>query len=495
VRHRRIVLGAFVALFLVLGLGPVPVASASDAAPASGKDPAALAASLRDGRAPRDDAALQAAATTGGGDTRGEASNCKGDIDSFAAAYEQPSGAPGPIVLFGTKPVCANDPQNDPAWVVGWSGAGWGVDVNGDAKEDFYAVFGNDGSGLFAGLFNSAGTPVCGGAPIVESGVLFAGFDAQCLGSPASFRIYAELVYDLDPNASAAANRCVNCTYDAAPNTGWGPVTVLGSGGAAPAPAPAPAGKKQGYWMVARNGAVFSFGDAPHLGDVQGMTQGMEAVDLEPAPSLNGYWVVTNTGNVYGFRDSGYYGGLNGQLTVGETVTSLSSTSTGKGYWLFTNKGRVAPFGDAKFLGDMSGSKLNGPVLDSIPTPTGQGYYMVASDGGIFTFGDAQFIGSMGGTPLNSPVQSLVPDPDGTGYWLVASDGGIFAFEGSFYGSMGDQKLNRPVTGMVGFGKGYLMVGEDGGIFAFGDAPFFGSLGDNPPPQPIVSVAIMNSGG
>jgi hypothetical protein len=49
--------------------------------------------------------------------------------------------------------------------------------------------------------------------------------------------------------------------------------------------------------------------------------------------------------------------------------------------------------------------------------------------------------------------------------------------------------LNRPITGMVRLGNGYLMVGEDGGIFTFSDRDFSGSLGDNPPARPIVSVA------
>ena len=87
-------------------------------------------------------------------------------------------------------------------------------------------------------------------------------------------------------------------------------------------------------------------------------------------------------------------------------------------------------------------------------------------------------------------MQSLVPDGDGAGYWLVASDGGIFAFDAPFRGSMGDRKLNKPVTGMVRFGDGYLMVGEDGGIFNFSNQPFAGSLGANPPPRPVVSVAV-----
>jgi ribosomal protein L24E len=140
----------------------------------------------------------------------------------------------------------------------------------------------------------------------------------------------------------------------------------------------------------------------------------------------------------------------------------------------------------------MSKVALNGPVLDSIPTPSGRGYYMVAADGGIFTFGDAVFLGSMGDKPLNKPVQSLVPDPDGSGYWLVASDGGVFAFDAPFRGSMGAVRLNKPVTGMVPFGDGYLMVAEDGGIFSFSDKPFLGSLGDHPPARPITSVAVLD---
>jgi hypothetical protein len=114
---------------------------------------------------------------------------------------------------------------------------------------------------------------------------------------------------------------------------------------------------------------------------------------------------------------------------------------------------------------------------------------MVASDGGIFAFGDAHFAGSMGGKPLNAPVQSLVPNSAGNGYWLVASDGGVFAFGAPFRGSMGGTRLSKPVTGMVSYGDGYLMVGEDGGVFDFSDLAFVGSLGDRPPPRPIVSVA------
>jgi hypothetical protein len=268
-----------------------------------------------------------------------------------------------------------------------------------------------------------------------------------------------------------------------------------GGGGVTP-PSPGPGGGansaavRSGYWMVGAGGTVYAFGDARWLGNGT-VPAGVNAVDLEPTPSRAGYWVVDGRGTVASFGDAARLGSINGGLGKGETVTSLSATPSGRGYWIFTTRGRVVPFGDAVSYGDMAKVALNGPVLDSIPTPSGRGYYMVAGDGGIFAFGDARFYGSMGNTKLNAPVQSLVPDGDGAGYWLVASDGGIFAFDAPFRGSMGNQKLNKPVTGMVRFGDGYLMVGEDGGIFNFSTQPFAGSLGANPPPRPVVSVAAL----
>src|SRR5205085_2057425 len=106
--------------------------------------------------------------------------------------------------------------------------------------------------------------------------------------------------------------------------------------------------------------------------------------------------------------DARYLGGVPaGALAKGEKVTSMSTTRTGAGYWLFTTRGRALPFGDARFYGDMAKVALNGPVLDSIPTPSGNGYYMVASDGGIFNFSDRAFLGSLGAHPPARPIVSV----------------------------------------------------------------------------------------
>ena len=244
--------------------------------------------------------------------------------------------------------------------------------------------------------------------------------------------------------------------------------------------------KGHGYWMVDEAGAVYGFGSATWFGNAPvGRTP---VSDIEATPARNGYWVLDRAGHVFAMGGATYLGGFK-SLRPGEYATALAATPTGRGYWIFTSAGRAVPFGDASFHGDVGDLRLNGEVLDAIATPSGHGYYMVASDGGIFTFGNATFKGSMGATTLNAPVQSLVPDPDASGYWLVASDGGIFTFDTHFHGSMGNQRLNRPVTAMVGACNGYLMVAEDGGIFTFGNANFDGSLGSNPPASRVVSVA------
>jgi hypothetical protein len=244
-----------------------------------------------------------------------------------------------------------------------------------------------------------------------------------------------------------------------------------------------------GYWMVDRTGHVYPFGDAVKYGDLNGARSNV--IDIEPTASGLGYWLLTEAGELFTYGDAANVG-QPGVLPGGELTTAMSANPTGAGYWVFTNKGRVFAYGGAPFKGDMTGATLNGPVRGSVATPSGQGYYMVASDGGIFAFPDAHFSGSMGGQRLNGPVVGLAPDPDNDGYWLVANDGGIFAFSAPFRGSMGGQRLNRPIVGMVAFGNGYLMVGSDGGIFNFSDQQFFGSLGANPPPDPVVNVAPLN---
>ena len=245
----------------------------------------------------------------------------------------------------------------------------------------------------------------------------------------------------------------------------------------------------QGYWQVASDGGIFTFGNAGFFGSTGGQLLDQPVVGMAPTPTRDGYWLVAADGGIFTFGDAGFFGSAGGGLV--DNVVGMAATPSGNGYWLVGADGQVYNFGDAQFLGSMGGQTLDQPMVGMAATPSGDGYWLVASDGGIFAFGDAGFYGSTGGQTLDQPVVGMAPTASGNGYWLVASDGGIFTFgDAGFFGSTGGQTLDQPVVGMAPTpsGNGYWLVASDGGIFAFGDAGFYGSMGGQPLFRPMVGM-------
>ena len=226
-------------------------------------------------------------------------------------------------------------------------------------------------------------------------------------------------------------------------------------------------------------------------GDIGTWAFTLDVVPPGPPPATTGYWLVASDGGIFSFGNAGFFGST-GAMHLNQPIVGMASTPDSRGYWLVASDGGIFAFGDAGFFGSTGAIHLNKPVVGMTSTPNGQGYWMVASDGGIFAFGNAHFFGSMGGTHLNLPIVGMDVAPNGSGYWLVAADGGIFAFGAAgFFGSTGAIHLNQPVVGMTSTadGRGYWFVAADGGIFAFGDAPFNGSMGGTPLNKPIVGMA------
>jgi hypothetical protein len=245
-----------------------------------------------------------------------------------------------------------------------------------------------------------------------------------------------------------------------------------------------------GYWTVASDGGIFSFG-AQFEGSTGGQRLNQPIVGMASFPFLEGYWLVASDGGVFSFGSADFFGSTGG-LRLNRPVVGMAAHASGLGYWLVASDGGIFSFGAAQFLGSAGGQRINRPVVGMAATPTGNGYWLVASDGGIFSYGDARFLGSTGGQRLNQPIVGMASTPSGNGYWLVASDGGIFSFgDAQFLGSTGSIKLNRPVVGMAATptGNGYWLTASDGGIFAFGDATFKGSTGGQRLNQPVVGMA------
>ena len=248
-----------------------------------------------------------------------------------------------------------------------------------------------------------------------------------------------------------------------------------------------------GYWLVAGDGGIFPFGDAPGFGSTGGMHLNQPIVGMAPTPDACGYWLVAADGGVFPFGDAGGFGSTGG-IKLNRPIVSLLPTPDGQGYWLVASDGGIFPFGDAGGYGSTGGMHLNRPIVAMTPTPDGNGYWLVASDGGVFPFGDARGYGSTGGMHLSRTIVAIAPTQDGLGYWLTAADGGIFPFgDAAGYGSMAGTSLTKPVVGMTPApdGSGYWLVASDGGVVPFGDAAGYGSTGGIQLNQPIVGVAAI----
>ncbi|HEX2039444.1 MAG TPA: superoxide dismutase family protein [Acidimicrobiales bacterium] len=160
----------------------------------------------------------------------------------------------------------------------------------------------------------------------------------------------------------------------------------------------------------------------------------------------NGYWLAARDGGVFAFGDADFMGSMGG-TRLNQPVVGMAATPSGQGYWLVARDGGIFAFGDADFFGSTGNIRLNQPIVGMAPTPSGLGYWLVAADGGIFAFGDARFHGSTGDIRLNQPIVSMAPTPSGGGYFLFAADGGVFTFgDANFEGSTGNIRLNQPMT-------------------------------------------------
>ena len=250
-----------------------------------------------------------------------------------------------------------------------------------------------------------------------------------------------------------------------------------------------------GYWLVASDGGIFSYGGAQFYGSTGSLHLNAPIISMAATPDDAGYWLLapteassrsatpSSTGLPEGCTSTPRLWPWLPRPTEADTGSSLSD-------------GGVFAFGDASFYGSAGSLTLDRPIVGMASTIDGLGYWLVASDGGIFDYGDAGFFGSTGGLPLHQPIVAMTSSPDGGGYWLVAADGGIFSFgDVNYFGSAGGMPLSAPIVGMdrTADGQGYWMVARDGGIFDYGDAGFYGSAGGLKLNRPVVGMAAIQS--
>ncbi len=210
-------------------------------------------------------------------------------------------------------------------------------------------------------------------------------------------------------------------------------------------------------------------------------------VGMAATPDGGGYWEVASDGGIFSFGDAQFYGST-GDIHLNQPIVGMAATPDGRGYWLVASDGGIFAFGDALFYGSTGGIRLNQPVVGMAATPDGRatGWWRptVASSPSATRRSTARWATSA----LNQPVVGMTATPAGGGYWFVASDGGIFSLRRRpFYGSMRQTSgSNLPVVGMASTAATATgCVAADGGMFSFGSAPFYGSMPPAVRGQPV----------
>ncbi|MCL5445549.1 MAG: hypothetical protein M1121_05780, partial [Actinobacteria bacterium] len=79
-------------------------------------------------------------------------------------------------------------------------------------------------------------------------------------------------------------------------------------------------------------------------------------------PDGKGYWEVASDGGIFSFGDATFYGSM-GARPLNAAIVGIAGTPDGKGYWEVARDGGIFSFGDATFYGSAASMPLNQPVV------------------------------------------------------------------------------------------------------------------------------------
>ena len=120
------------------------------------------------------------------------------------------------------------------------------------------------------------------------------------------------------------------------------------------------------------NGAVYTFrvvavnaigaGPASAPSNAVVPTAGVEPPTAPVAGTGAGYWLVAADGGIFSFGDAAFHGST-GAIRLNQPIVGMAATPSGAGYWLVAADGGIFSFGDAAFHGSTGAIRLNQPIV------------------------------------------------------------------------------------------------------------------------------------
>jgi hypothetical protein len=219
----------------------------------------------------------------------------------------------------------------------------------------------------------------------------------------------------------------------------------------------------QGLTVVDTNGHVTTGGSAHGAGSLTETSSPVKGLAL--TPDRRGYYLVAANGQVSTFGDA-----VNRGSSASSGVVGIAVDSTSGGYWMVRSNGTVKGFG-APVLGSARVTSTSGPVVAIAAIPNGRGYYEVTAGGSVSAFGNAQNFGSAT-VPTGQTVAAMATTPNGLGYYLVTKQGTLAAYGDAKLFSAPSVASDTPVTGLAvaSNGFGYWVLSSAGVVTGYGSA-------------------------
>src|SRR5687768_6655616 len=144
-----------------------------------------------------------------------------------------------------------------------------------------------------------------------------------------------------------------------------------------------------GYWMAARDGGVFAFGDADFFGSMGATKLNQPVVGMSPTPSGLGYWLVAADGGIFAFGDAAFEGST-GDIKLNQPVVGMAGPQGDLGASLIDAEGKERGFVSFADVGDEVLVRVSATGL----TPGWHGFHVHAK-------GDCT-VGSGAGDPFSA---------------------------------------------------------------------------------------------